>query len=77
MAAEGKGQITVTLDGRSVSLTLGSGHKAAGARFNRFGLITTWVDGNSQTLWFDDLTYTWSQSPLRRGISSNGSLSPK
>ena len=46
---------------QSVSLTLGQGHKAAGARFNRFGLITTWIDGNSQTLFFDDLTYTCKQ----------------
>ena len=28
------------------------------SRFNRFGLISTWVDGNSQTIYFDDLTYT-------------------
>jgi len=59
--ANGKGQITVTLDKQSVKLILSDGHKAAGSRFDRFGLITTWVDGNGQTIYFDDLTYTWKQ----------------
>lgn len=56
--AGGRGQITVTLGQHTTKLDLGAGHKLAGARFNRFGLITTWVDGNSQTIYFDDLTYT-------------------
>jgi hypothetical protein len=60
-ASDGQGQITVTLDKRSVTLDLAKGHKAAGAVFNRFGLITTWVDGNGQTIYFDDLTYTCKQ----------------
>jgi hypothetical protein len=60
-AAEGRGEIAVTLDQQTVRLPLGPGHKAAGARFNRFGLITTWIDGNSQTIYFDDLTYTSRQ----------------
>ncbi len=60
-AAGGRGQITVTLDRRSIRLDLGEGHKAGGARFDRFGIVTTWVDGNSQTLSFDDLTYTYKQ----------------
>ena len=29
-----------------------------GAHFNRFGIITTHIDGNGQTVYFDDLTYT-------------------
>ena len=24
---------------------------------DRFGLITTWIDGNGQRVYFDDLTY--------------------
>ncbi|MSQ96801.1 MAG: hypothetical protein EXR98_19915 [Gemmataceae bacterium] len=60
-AAGGKGQITVTLDKQSVTLVLADGHKAAGSRFDRFGLITTWIDGNGQTIYFDDLKYTWKQ----------------
>jgi len=59
--AGGEGQITVTLDKQAVKLVLGPGHKAAGCRFDRFGLITTWIDGNGQTIYFDDLTYTWKQ----------------
>ncbi len=57
-AADGRGRITVTLDGKSVHLDLRQGTRAAGAHFDRFGIITTWVDGNSQTIYFDDLTYT-------------------
>jgi hypothetical protein len=30
--------------------------------FNRFGLITTHTDGNGQLIYFDDLTYTWTQA---------------
>lgn len=59
--ADGRGQITVTLDNHSVKLALGKGHKALGASFDRFGIITTWIDGNSQTVFLDDLTYTWKQ----------------
>jgi hypothetical protein len=57
-AAAGRGQVTVTLDGRKVGLDLPFGHKAAGAGFDRFGLITTGIDGNGQRIYFDDLTYT-------------------
>jgi hypothetical protein len=60
-AAGDKGQITVMLDKESVQLVLGKGCRASGAKFNRFGLISTWVDGNSQTIYFDDLTYTSKQ----------------
>jgi hypothetical protein len=57
-ANAGNGEIELKLDQQSVQLRLGKGHRAMGTRFNRFGLITTWVDGNSQTIYFDDLTYT-------------------
>jgi hypothetical protein len=60
-AAGGRGRIELRLGKQSVSLVLGEGHKTAGTRFNRFGLITTWIDGNSQTIYFDDLTYTCRQ----------------
>ena len=60
-AAGGRGRITLTLDGKAVRLDLGAGTRAAGARFDRFGVITTWIDGNGQTIFFDDLTYTCSQ----------------
>jgi hypothetical protein len=60
-AAGGNGRITLTLDRKAVTLDLNKGHQAAGARFDRFGLITTWVDGNAQQIYFDDLTCTCDQ----------------
>jgi WD40 repeat protein len=59
---DGGGQITVTLDGNSVRLRMPKEHQAAGARFDRFGIITTWIDGNGQHIYFDDLTYTCSHN---------------
>ena len=60
-AAGGHGRIVVTFDGKPVTLDLGDGHRKAGARFDRFGLVTTWIDGNAQRVYFDDLTYTCEQ----------------
>ncbi len=60
-AADGRGRIVVALDGNSSSVDLGAGHRATGARFDRFGLVTTWIDGNGQRVYFDDLTYTFEQ----------------
>jgi hypothetical protein len=53
--------LTVTLDGHAVRMALGSGHKATGAEFNRFGLVTPWIDGNGQHVYLDDLRYTVRQ----------------
>ncbi|MGC4044741.1 MAG: hypothetical protein QM758_13190 [Armatimonas sp.] len=60
-AAEGHGRIMVTLDNQKVSLDLEPGSKSAGAKFDRFGIVTTWIDGNGQHIYFDDLTYTIQQ----------------
>jgi hypothetical protein len=60
--AGGHGRINVTLDGSGVSLSLTRAHRAIGAHFNRFGFISTHTDGNGQHLYFDDLTYTWTQA---------------
>lgn len=57
-AANGNGQITVGLDNQTSTLDLAPGKKAAGATFNRFGICTPWIDGNSVTVYFDDLSYT-------------------
>src|SRR5436190_9330269 len=59
----GSGSITVTLDGQAVTLNLDPGHKQIGAHFNRFGIITTHIDGSGQTVYFDDLTYTMGTRP--------------
>jgi hypothetical protein len=60
-AVGGRGRITVKLDGTVVHLDLSEGARAAGAHFDRFGIITTWIDGNGQTIYFDDLSYTCAQ----------------
>jgi hypothetical protein len=59
----GTGSITVTLSGQAVTLNLDSGHKQIGAQLNRFGIITTHIDGSGQTVYFDDLTYTIGTLP--------------
>jgi hypothetical protein len=59
--AGGNGRITVTLDGKPASIDFAPGDKASGARFNRFGLVTPWIDGNGQHVYFDDLSYTANQ----------------
>ena len=56
------GTLTVTLDGERMSLPIPAEHVAIGAHFNRFGLISTHTDGNGQHIYFDDLTYTWTQA---------------
>ena len=53
----------MTLDGQAVTLNLDAGHKQIGAHFNRFGMITTHIDGSGQTVYFDDLTYTLGFAP--------------
>jgi hypothetical protein len=59
--AGGRGRVSVLLGGKAVHLDLNEGDKARGTRFDRFGFITPWIDGNGQTVYFDDLTYTASQ----------------
>jgi hypothetical protein len=60
-AADGRGRIVVTLDGQRVSLDLAAADRSTGAQFDRFGLVTPWVDGNGQHVYFDDLSYTFRQ----------------
>src|ERR1043166_7219896 len=66
----GTGRITVTLGGQAVTLNLDSGHKQIGAHFNRFGIITTHIDGSGQTVYFDDLTYAIGTRPTLTVIKS-------
>jgi hypothetical protein len=57
-ANNGLGRITLSLDGQLATIDLSAGDRQVGARFDRFGIITTQVDGNGQTVYLDDLTYT-------------------
>ncbi|HET6328879.1 MAG TPA: hypothetical protein VFG04_29615 [Planctomycetaceae bacterium] len=59
--ASGKGRITVTLDGQSSTLDLAAGDQSRGTTFDRFGIVTPWIDGNSQDVYWDDLSYTVGQ----------------
>jgi hypothetical protein len=68
----GTGSIVVTLDGQTVTLNLDPGHKQIGATFNRFGIITTHIDGSGQTVYFDDLIYTLGFAPPALSIIQTG-----
>lgn len=57
-AGSGRGEITFSLDGQTVTLVLGPEVVAAGAHFDRLGLVTPWIDGNGQGVYFDDLDFT-------------------
>jgi hypothetical protein len=59
--AAGNGRITVALDGRSHTFNLPDGDKARSTTFDRFGIVTSWIDGNSQDVYWDDITYTVRQ----------------
>ena len=54
-------KIVVHFDQHRVELELPAAHTGAPATFDRFGIITTWIDGNSQDIYFDDLSYTSKQ----------------
>ena len=57
-AEHGNGAITVTLGTESATLPLKSGMKAQGGSFDRFGLFTPAVGGQSVRMYLDDLKYT-------------------
>jgi hypothetical protein len=59
--ADGRGQITVTFDGESNTFDLEEGDKARGTQFDRFGIVTSWIDGNSVDVYWDDITYAVAQ----------------
>jgi hypothetical protein len=56
--AGGRGRITVTLDDQSRSMDLEPGHRARGARFDRFGLFNHQSGGPFVEVYLDDLSYT-------------------
>lgn len=68
----GTGSITVSLDGQAVTLNLDAGHKQIGASFNRFGIVTTHIDGSGQTVYFDDIAYSVAVEPPTLSIVRTG-----
>jgi acetyl esterase/lipase len=59
--AGGNGTIQIMLDEKTGVLPLGDGDKSRSVAFDRFGIVTSWIDGNSQNVYLDDITYTVSQ----------------
>lgn len=57
--AGGAGAMMLRLDGKELTVPLKVGMKTSKTRFDRFGFVTTWVDGNGQRVYLDDLTYTF------------------
>ena len=59
--ASGHGTIKVTLDDSSHTMELSAEATNSKTTFDRFGIVTSWIDGNGQSVYWDDLTYTNSQ----------------
>jgi hypothetical protein len=59
--AGGPGRMTLTLDSHTTHVDLGLEDQPPGGIVDRFGIVTTWIDGNGQSVYFDDLTYTATQ----------------
>jgi hypothetical protein len=53
---EGNGRFHVSLDHQTFTMELPPGPRTM--TFDRFGICTPWIDGNSVTVYFDDLVYT-------------------
>jgi hypothetical protein len=60
-SSSGDASIVAELDDRKSVLVIPREHLATDVRFNRFGLVTTWIDGNGQHVYFDDLSHTFRQ----------------
>ncbi|MBS0265944.1 MAG: hypothetical protein JSS02_28695, partial [Planctomycetes bacterium] len=54
-------RIQVKLDGASQVFEFAADASFAQTEFDRFGIVTSWIDGNSQQVYWDDITYTVSQ----------------
>ena len=57
-AAEGRGQIELSLDGISRTLDLAPTHRAGGARFDRFGIFNLQSGGHHVELYLDDVSFS-------------------
>jgi hypothetical protein len=53
--------LTVTLDGQPCKLSIQTDTEEPATSFDRFGICTTWIDGNAVTMYLDDIEYTCSQ----------------
>ena len=55
------GKIAVVLDDKRTEMAVPCDRQIVGTQFNRFGFVTTWIDGNGQRLYLDDVKYTCRQ----------------
>jgi hypothetical protein len=55
---ESGGELSVSIDGESVSLPISAKHRAMGALFDRFGILNTHPDGHAIEIYLDDLVYS-------------------
>jgi hypothetical protein len=60
--AGGVGTLILKMDANVVTIPLEPGMKTGKTRFNRFGIVTTWIDGNGQRVYLDDLLYTYREA---------------
>ena len=67
------GRIIVRPDGQTVNLDLEESYRQIGAHFIHFDIVTTHIDGNGQTVYFDDLT-TVAVSDLTGDFNVDGSV---
>ncbi len=65
-ACEGLGRIEVSLDEQTMTLDLTRRQRAAGATFDRFGLVSVRRGGKLVRVYLDDLTYTARRRELHR-----------
>lgn len=54
----GGGRLTAALDGRASTVRVPPERAGENTRLDRFGIVTTAIDGNAQVVYFDDLRYT-------------------
>ena len=54
-------RMVVTLDGQRVEQEVPAAVLTENLVFDHFGLVTPWIDGNGQTVYFDDIDYTVCQ----------------
>lgn len=55
------GRVLVALDGEEAVLELSSGALESGGKFDRFGIVTTQIDGNHHLVYLDEVEYTRKQ----------------
>jgi hypothetical protein len=61
----GQGSLHLALDKETISLDLKPGHKAEGAKLDRFGVFTIRAGGSHVKVYFDDLEYTAARTKAR------------